>query len=197
MSLKINLLLEMLDRVSGPARRMGQNMSASLERVSKRAQEAGKRLNDIGKAVSLKVSAPLIGLTGLALKTSADFERMGIALKTTFQGDEEAARAAFDQILEFTAKTPFQISEVMDSFIRLKNMGLDPGVEAMTAYGDMASAFGRNITDMVDAVAGATTGEFERLKAFGITTEVRGKKVAFTFRGVREVVGKNYKEIEV
>lgn len=195
-NLKINLLLEMLDRVSGPARRMGQNMSASLERVSKRAQEAGKRISDIGKSVSLKVSAPLAGLTGLALKTSANFERMGIALKTSFQGDEEAARAALEQIKEFAATSPFQIEEIMNSFIRLKNMGLDPGVEAMTAYGDMASAFGVNITDMVAAVTGATTGEFERLKAFGIRAEVAGKKVRFTFQGVSEVVGKNSKEIE-
>ena len=44
------------------------------------------------------------------------------------------------------------------------------------------------LDDMVEAVADATTGEFERLKEFGIRASSQGDKVALTFRGVTTTV---------
>jgi hypothetical protein len=75
-------------------------------------------------------------------------------------------------------------------------MGLDPSTEALTAYGDTASAMGKSLNDMVEAVADAATGEFERLKEFGIRSEQHGDKVKFTFKGVTTEVGKNSEEIQ-
>lgn len=139
------------------------------------------------------------GLTtigGLSLKTAADFEKMGVALETALGGDKQAAKEAQEQITAFAAKTPFQLNEVMGAFIKLKNMGLDPSEEALTSYGDTASAMGKSLNDMVEAVADAATGEFERLKEFGIRSSVEGDRVKFTFKGVTTEVGKNAEEIE-
>jgi len=79
---------------------------------------------------------------------------------------------------------------------KLKNMGLDPSEQALTAYGNTASAMGKSLNDMVEAVADAATGEFERLKEFGIKASSQGDKVSFLFQGVKTTVGKNAKEIE-
>lgn len=49
---------------------------------------------------------------------------------------------------------------------------------------------------MTLAVADATTGEFERLKEFGIKAKSQGEKVTFTFQGVSKTIGKNAQEIE-
>ena len=46
-----------------------------------------------------------------------------------------------------------------------------------------------------EAVADAVTGEFERLKEFGIKSSVEGDKVAFTFRGLKTQIGNNANEI--
>ena len=69
---------------------------------------------------------PIGGLGVAALKTAADFETLQTSLNTAFQGNEQAAKSAFEQINKFAASTPFQVSEITDAFIKLKNLGLDP-----------------------------------------------------------------------
>lgn len=131
-----------------------------------------------------------------AIQSAAKFETMAVSLETAFQGNEEAARKARRQITDFAAKTPFELEQVMNAFIKLKNMGLDPSERALTAYGDTASAMGKTLNDMVEAVADAATGEFERLKEFGIRSSIEGDKVKFTFQGVTTTVKKNAGDIE-
>ena len=76
------------------------------------------------------------------------------------------------------------------------NLGLDPSERALTSYGNTSAAMGKSLNDLVEAVADATVGEFERLKEFGIKASSEGDRVAFTFRGVRTEIGKNAGEIE-
>ena len=49
---------------------------------------------------------------------------------------------------------------------------------------------------MIEAVADASTGEFERLKEFGIKAKQQGDQVAFTFQGTTTKVGKSAEDIE-
>ena len=49
---------------------------------------------------------------------------------------------------------------------------------------------------MIEAVADASTFEFERLKEFGIKASQQGDQVSFTFQGVTTTVAKNSKEIQ-
>lgn len=135
-------------------------------------------------------------LGGMAIKSASDMETMSIALETSFQGNTQQAQEAQKAITEFATRTPYQLQEVMTGFIKLKNMGLDPSQRAMTAYGNTASAMGKGLNDMVEAVADAATGEFERLKEFGIRASKQGDKVKFTFKGVEQTVKMNSKDIE-
>lgn len=166
------------------------------------AQKKIEGMSKMGdKAFSLGRGAGAVGIglaaaIALPLKAAADMESMNISLKTSFQGNAKAAGKAFDDINKFAAKTPYELQEVMTGFIKLKNMGLDPSEEALTAYGNTASAMGKSLNDMVEAVADAATGEFERLKEFGIKASSQGDKVTFMFQGVKTTVGKNSREIE-
>jgi len=157
--------------------------------------ERGDRAFGAGRTAGA-VGLGIAGALALPLKAAADMESMNIALQTSFQGNQKEAKAAFDAINKFAAKTPYGLDEVMTGFIKLKNMGLDPSEEALTAYGNTASAMGKSLNDMVEAVADAATGEFERLKEFGIKASSEGDKVSFMFQGVKTTVGKNSKEIE-
>lgn len=150
------------------------------------------QLKNFGLAAGAAGAA--LGLFGL--KAAADMQSMGVALKTAFQGDAEAAKAAQDQITEFAAKTPFQLEEVLGSFIKLKNYGLEPSERALKAYGDTASAMGKNLDQMVEAVADATTGEFERLKEFGVRASKEGDNIKFTFRGIETTIKNDSKAIQ-
>jgi len=169
--------------------------AAARQRQIMAMSERGDRAFATGRtagAIGLSIGAAL----ALPLKAAADMESMNIALQTSFQGNQKEAKAAFDAINKFAAKTPYGLEEVMTGFIKLKNMGLDPSQEALTAYGNTASAMGKSLNDMVEAVADAATGEFERLKEFGIKAKSEGENVTFMFQGVKTTVGKNSKEIE-
>lgn len=172
-----------------------------MESVAKQ-KKAIESLNKSGDAAfdfGKKAGAAGLGFTAILaapLKAAADMESMNVSLRTSFQGNEVAAKDAFDKINKFAAATPYGLEEVMTSFIKLKNMGLDPSEEALAAYGNTASSMGKSLNDMIEAVADAATGEFERLKEFGIKSKSEGDKVTFTFQGVKTTVGKNSKEIE-
>jgi hypothetical protein len=127
--------------------------------------------------------------------TITKFERLEASLKTV-TGSAEKAASAFKAIDEFAAKTPFQLEEVTKSFIKLKALGLTPSERALESYGNTAIAMGKSLDQMIEAVADATTGEFERLKEFGIKSKTQGDQVIFTFQGVSTSVGKNAAEIE-
>ena len=123
------------------------------------------------------------------------FEKLSASLKTV-TGSTEAAQEAFALIEKFAVDTPYQLNEIVEAFIRLQALGLDPSEEALTSYGNTASAFSRNMIDFVEAVADATVGEFERLKSFGIKANTLTDEVKFTFAGVTTTVKKNAADIE-
>jgi len=127
--------------------------------------------------------------------TITKFEKLEASLRT-ITGSAEKASLAFGFIQEFAATTPFQLEEVTDAFIKLKALGLTPSAEALTSYGNTATAMGKSLNQMIEAVADAATGEFERLKEFGIKSKSQGDQVTFTFQGISTTVGKNAKEIE-
>lgn len=130
------------------------------------------------------------GITNVALETG----KLRASLETV-TGSAGAADAAFDKIKQFTSETPFQVNEVADSFIKLAAYGIEPTDDLLRSLGNTASAMGKSLDQAVEAIADAATGEFERLKEFGIKASSEGDRVAFTFRGVTTEVGKNSDEI--
>ncbi|MDT8382993.1 MAG: tape measure protein [Gammaproteobacteria bacterium] len=129
------------------------------------------------------------------INVNVEFDSLHASL-VTVTGSAEAADIAFSTIEDFATKTPYQLQEVVGAFIKLKALGLDPSEAALRAYGNTASGMGKSLDQMIEAVADATTGEFERLKEFGIKSSVQGDKVKFRFRGITTEVGNSATEIE-
>lgn len=135
----------------------------------------------------------LAGIAGAGLLTkslvdvNAEFQTIKSSLKTMTGGTKEAAEA-FELIEKFATTTPFDLQQVTQSFIKLKAMGLDPSEAALKSYGNTASAMGKSMDQMIEAVADAATGEFERLKEFGIRASKQGDEVTFTFQGVETTI---------
>ncbi|EMN7845678.1 hypothetical protein WAY68_004703 [Salmonella enterica subsp. enterica serovar Dublin] len=75
-------------------------------------------------------------------------------------------------------------------------LGLTPSEEALRSYGNTASAMGKDLNQMIEAVADASTFEFERLKEFGIKARQNQSDIEFTFQGTTTVVKKNAADIE-
>ncbi len=124
-----------------------------------------------------------------------EFDRLNAGLITA-TGSSENAAAAFEALQQFAAKTPYDLAQAVDGFNKLVNLGLTPSEKALMSYGNTASAMGKDLNQMIEAVADASTGEFERLKEFGIKASSEGDRVKFTFQGITTEVGKNAAEIE-
>lgn len=165
-----------------------------------RLSENTKVFNRILKQASYLAGA-FLGFKGVSgtfnavFEANKSFEQLSGSLKTV-TGSIEAAEQAFALIEKFAIDTPYQLNEIVEAFIQLKALGLEPSEAALTSYGNTASAFSKNILDFVGAVAAATVGEFERLKTFGIKARVLTDEVSFTFAGTTTKVKKNAADIE-
>lgn len=187
-----NSLASINIKFSADLKQFSSEMQTAMRDISK----LGDSFAAVGRGLTIGLTTPILGLGGLAVKTAADFETLRTSLLSSFQGNQVAADAAFKTIEKFATSSPYQVEEVLNAFIKLKNLGLDPSEEALKSYGNTASAMGKSLDQMIEAVADATTGEFERLKEFGIKSKSEGDKVSFTFQGVTTTVGKNAQEIE-
>jgi phage-related minor tail protein len=175
-----------------------KNLEQGFDRASKKMDEFGNKaestgsksgksfvnMGDVVKGALFPLGTIMAGVGLASLKSAGEMQKMNVALETAFQGNKEEAAKASKFITDFAATTPYELAQVQGAFVKLKNMGLDPSKEAMTSYGDTASAMGKDLNDMVEAVADAATGEFERLKEFGIRSSSEGDRVKFTFKGV-------------
>ena len=171
-----------------------------LERGLKRAQRKVKAFtNDIFSIKTAVAGALGIGgigaIVGDLVSVNSEMQRLKSGLKTV-TGSAENAATAFDFIKQFSVTTPFELNEVTSAFVKLKAYGLDPSERALRAYGNTASAMGKSLDQMIEAVADATTGEFERLKEFGIRASKQGDQVTFTFKGVEQTVKLNAEAIQ-
>ena len=174
--------------------------TSELDRLEKQGKQTERATDGIsGSFKRLAGSAALItGATAAVVKltnVSRDFQKLRASIETA-TGSAERADVAFEAIQDFASQTPYDLQQATQGFLKLVNLGLTPSEEALRSYGNTSSALGKDLQDMVEAVADATTGEFERLKEFGIKASKEGDRVRFTFRGMTKEVGFNAEEIE-
>lgn len=179
-----------------------------LEDFGDEAEKSGKKAKDgfdgAGKGASgfggiAKGLGPIIGAAFAAdtliqfgknvINTTAEFQKMEAVLTNTL-GSSSAAKVAMDEITEFASKTPFAVNELTESFVKLANRGFVPTTDQLRALGDLASSTGKSFDQLAEATLDAMTGEFERLKEFGIRASSEGDRVKFTFKGVTTEVEK-------
>ena len=135
---------------------------------------------------------------GFALRGIVDANRSFQSLQAsliTFTGSAQEAAKQFAVLQEFAATTPFSLQEVVGGFNKLIARGIDPSIDSLTAFGNIASGTGKSLDQFIEAVADAAVGEFERLKEFGIKANTEGDKIKLTFGGVTQTIGKNSEEI--
>lgn len=114
----------------------------------------------------------------------------------TATGSAENAKAAFAALQSLTTELPTTLNETTKAFTTLINRGLEPTREAIISYANTAAANGKSLDQFIEAIADATTFEFERLKEFGIKAKQVGENVELTFRGQTTTIKKSSEEIE-
>lgn len=172
-------------------RRASEDARSAMGDMQKKAAVVAK-----GATAAFAVTSVAVGsLAAAIVPVQRKFDQMQGQLVTA-TGSYENAAHAMAALNQFAAQTPYDLEQSVIGFTKLVNLGLTPSERALTSYGNTASAMGKSMEQMIEAVADAATGEFERLKEFGIKSSKEGDRVTFTFRGIKTEVGQNAAEIE-
>lgn len=165
--------------------------SDRLDNLSKSAKVAGAAvagLASIVAATAYKAAQELVD-------SQRQLDKMSASLKT-LTGSTQGARQALSILQDFARDTPYGLEQAVEGFRKLVALGLTPSEEALRSYGNTAAAMGKDLNQMIEAVADASTFEFERLKEFGIKAKQNKDDVEFTFQGTTTVVKKSAADIE-
>lgn len=138
----------------------------------------------VGNLASQAIGRLLSGIGEFAkgtIRASAEFEQFRVVL-TNSLGSGTKADMALSRIEKFASETPFSIQELTAAFVQLANRGITPSVETLTAMGDLASALGKPLQQVNEAVLDVTNSE--RWTELGIKVKVNGDKITGTFRGM-------------
>lgn len=160
----------------------------AIEGAKKEAGGFNSVMQNVGASILAALSVgSFISIAKHIVSVRAEFQRFEAVLTNTL-GSNSLAQSTLNRIQDFAAKTPFGVKELTDSFVKLANQGFRPTNQQMTALGDLAASTGKSFDQLTEAIIDAQTGEFERLKEFGIRASKEGDKVKFTFKGVQQEV---------
>ncbi|XRE42212.1 hypothetical protein ACIVBQ_000416 [Tenacibaculum discolor] len=152
-----------------------EQFSTQMQSATRKMKKVGKSLQKVGKQMSVGITAPIVGLGGVSLKSAADLE----VLETSFEsmvGSGAKAKSLLKELTDFTAKTPFQLEGVGKAAKQLLSFGVqqdqllsklqflgDVSAGANVPLSDMAAIFGK-----VKAKGKAMTEEILQLSDRGI-----------------------------
>jgi len=171
-------------------------LNDSMKHVEKTSNSLTSTMGKLKSVLATVFAVTAIwSFTNKVIDARAEYEKFNAVLTNTFQSDKVGA-AALNMLTDFATKTPFQLNDLTGSFVKLVNRGLLPTKAEMTNLGDLASSQGKGFDQLTEAMLDAQTGEFERLKEFGIQASKHGDKVTLSFKNVTKEVNNNSEAIK-
>ncbi|GAB3990372.1 hypothetical protein GCM10028807_17390 [Spirosoma daeguense] len=131
--------------------------------------------------MALQVIGFIIDIGKSIFETTAKFEKYGKVLQTAL-GSEKEAQQSMAALKKLGAETSFSVDELTEGYVKMVNRGLRPSQKEMVALTDLAASQGKSFDQLVEAALDAQTGEFERLKEFGIRASKAGDSMSFAFK---------------
>jgi hypothetical protein len=185
-----------LEKANNSIKGFSDNAGSNVKRTSNEFSQLGSAASKLGGMVAGAFAVGgMISFGKSVIDTTAQFQKFEAVLSNTL-GSNSAAQMAMDSIVEFASKTPFQVDELTGAFVKLANQGFKPTMAEMKSLGDLAASTGKSFDQLAEGILDAQTGEYERLKEFGIKAKDMGDKVQFTFKGVKTEVEKSSEAIK-
>lgn len=175
----------------------GSTATTTANSISKSFENAGKKITEVGKSITTKITLPIIALGVYAVKSASD-------LNENINKTEVAFKDAADEVKAFAKTTlkTYGISEsaALDMASLFGDMGTAMGQDTKQAAkmstslvglaGDMASFKNISIERAQTALTAIYTGETESLKALGVVmTEANLQEYALT-KGIKKNISK-------
>jgi hypothetical protein len=158
------------------------NLSKATKTASTAMDGLGNTFKKIaGAAVAAFTIDAVLDLGKKIFNVTAEFQKFEAVLSNSL-GSKSLAQAALVEIQEFAAKTPFSVRELTEAYVQLANRGIKPTTSSLTKIGDLASALGKPLQQVNEAILDVTNSE--RWTELGVKVKVNGDKIIGTFRGM-------------
>ena len=170
---------------------MARNITVALE-LDDRSFNSGMRsadgqVNKLSKGfggLGTAMKAATAIATGFAVKGIFDATLKMENFRTTltaYLGSQKAANSEIERLTELANKLPQDLDNITAGFIVLQRNGIDTASESLEAFSKIAAGNSKDFTQLAEAVADALTGEFERLKEFGVKVSKENDKFSIRF----------------
>lgn len=177
MSEKMNVLMILKDKFTKPLKGTEKEIAAAKMQIQKSSKELNKWAANANKKFKSVAStaAKTIGTLGVTLGSLAagvgfneafNMETYKAQLETA-TGDTEKAAEIMKYAINMANKTPFEGGALVEAAAKFEAMGMS-AEEWLGRAGDMAGATGKDIIQATEAIIDAQSGEWERMKEFGI-----------------------------
>jgi hypothetical protein len=171
---------------------LNKKVGADSEKATQQASDGFSKLGGIVSKLGPALLAifavdKILDFGKKVVEVTSQFQKLSAVLTNTL-GSQSAAQRALKDIQQFAATTNFSVLQVTEGFVKLANRGFVPTANELRKLADIANSTGKELDQLIEAVLDATTGEFERLKEFGVRAAKEGDRVTFTFKGVKTQV---------
>lgn len=149
--------------------------NANLKALSEQLKDIGDKMTSAGKAMTTKVTAPIVAGYTVAAKYASDYEENLNKLDVAFGSNSQAVKDWANNARTEFGLSKVQATDAASAFGALgKGIGLSEGEAAnmsTTLAGlsaDLGSYFNVGVDESAKALEGIFTGESEALKKFGV-----------------------------
>ena len=170
---------------------VADKMSKSLAKIEGKFKKFTKSIsNTFKKLTSMRniIGVALIIRLGKSfLDASSNVEVFGKQLEMV-TGSAQKASVALDAIREFARTSPLETEDVVQSYVRLRAVGIDPTIQQMRKLGGVAVLMDRQMTEVLDAFIGLNK---RTLRNLGIEIDRTGDKAIIQSGTIKKIVEKD------
>lgn len=171
----VEVVINAKDHATATINKLKTNMTSTMQSIQDKSIQMWKI-----------VSVAFAWIIAYWVKSAAELEQTKVAFVNLYWSVEKADKT-IRSLTDFANKTPFDMKEVANVALKLKNIAWITDKELiplLTKLGDISSSQWKGLTQMVEAFNDAIMWENERLKEFWIIAKKHGDMVAFTFKWV-------------
>lgn len=181
------LIIKTVDQSSRPL----NNIQKNLGRTEKSALGVQRAIRAAGAAVAAFAGSQIIG--GI-IRQYREYEKYSTVL-STFLGSQQAATRELARLQVLANSLPQDLADITNAFTILSRFGIDTSAESLRAFSNIATANAKSFSQLGEAVADALTGEFERLKEFGIRVARENGKFVASIGGQQVAVANSTQDL--
>jgi TolA-binding protein len=200
---QLKISAEQLDKLKDSADRARQSSTSlgtglgQTGAQADRAAAAVTRLENAGDRVTRRFDAMRAALAGLGLgafignvvNAEVQTQKLAAQMEIWAGSSLRAARVTAD-LTALSARTAASLSELQRSWIDLRISGVQPTMEMMEGFANLAAGTGKTIGEVAGFVTDAVNGQFRGLKQIGVQSVEEIDRVTLRFQGMTATIAK-------